>query len=313
MTASFATELSRFGPEARYEPMSEAIAHTYCANRALTHYENFSVATMLLPRRLVPHFHNIYAYCRWADDLGDETGGGQHTLDLLQWWREELLRVYNGEPRHPVMIALRSTIQKFAIPPTPFLNLLLAFEQDQHVKRYDTFDQLVGYCKNSADPVGHLVLYLCECFDETNARLSDSICTALQLANFWQDVARDFDIGRVYLPGEDRTRFGYTDADLDARRFTPAFAELMKFEVNRTRSLFDAGMPLIARVPGDVQADIELFARGGLGILRKIEQAGYDVWRARPVLRKWEKLALVSRVFLGNWFRRLMRGRVSTP
>ncbi len=312
MTA-FATELSRWGPEARYEAMPEASAHAYCAELARTHYENFSVATMLLPRRLVQHFHNIYAYCRWADDLGDETGGGQRALDLLQWWREELLRVYDESPRHPVMIALRGTIQRFAIPPTPFLDLILAFEQDQRVKRYDTFEQLVGYCKNSANPVGHLVLYLCECFDETNAKLSDSICTALQLTNFWQDVARDFDIGRVYLPAEDRARFGYTDADLEARRFTPGFADLMKFEVERTRTLFDAGMPLIARVPGDVQADIELFARGGQGILRKIEQVGYDVWRTRPVLKKWEKLVLVGKVFARNWFRRLWPRRSITP
>jgi squalene synthase HpnC len=307
MDNGFTQELSRWGPQAQYEPPSPLRAQAYCAQLARTHYENFSVATLLLPRRLVPHFHHIYAYCRWADDLGDETGGGQHALDLLQWWRTELLRCYDGKPHHPVMIALKQTIERFAIPPTPFLDLLLAFEQDQVVKRYDTYEQVLGYCRYSANPVGHLVLYLCECYDEQNAQLSDAICTGLQLANFWQDVARDLDIGRVYLPAEDRLRFGYSDADLEARRFTPAFADLMRMEVQRARELFEKGLPLVQRVPAEVQADIELFARGGLGILKKIEDAGYDVWQTRPVLRKWEKLALLGGVlwqrFVGQFWK----------
>lgn len=313
MHNGFMQELSRWGPHARHEPISRLGAQAYCSTLARTHYENFSVATLLLPRRLIPHFHNIYAYCRWADDLGDETGGGQQALDLLQWWREELLRCYDGKPRHPVMVALRHTIQRYRIPPTPFLDLLLAFEQDQVVKRYDTYEQVLGYCRYSANPVGQLVLYLCNCHDEKNASLSDAICTGLQLANFWQDVARDLDIGRVYLPAEDRRRFGYPDADLDARRFTPAFAELMRFEVERARSLFTAGMPLVARVPEEVQPDIELFALGGLGILRKIEEIGYDIWRARPVLRKWEKMALLGGVLWRRWFRQFWNRRAALP
>jgi squalene synthase HpnC len=313
MHNGFVQELTRWGPKAQYGPLSRGQAIAYCANLARTHYENFSVATLLLPRRLVPHFHNIYAYCRWADDLGDETGGGQHALDLLQWWREELLHVYDGKPRHPVMVALRGTIERFAIPPTPFLELLLAFEQDQIVKRYDTYAQLLGYCRYSANPVGHLVLYLCECHDERTAGLSDAICTGLQLANFWQDVARDLDIGRVYLPAEDRRRFGFSDADLEARRCTPAFVELMRFEVERARQLFAVGLPLISLVPPDVQADIELFARGGLGILSKIETLGYDVWRTRPALHKWEKAALLGSVFMRNWARQFWNGRSAHP
>lgn len=313
MHNGFTKELARWGPQARYGAISRTQAHAYCARLARTHYENFSVATLLLPRRLIPHFHNIYAYCRWADDLGDETGGGQHALDLLGWWREELLQCYEGKPRHPVMIALRDTIQRFAIPPAPFLELVLAFEQDQVVKRYDTFDQVLGYCRYSANPVGHLVLYLCECHDARTAPLADAICTGLQLANFWQDVARDLDIGRVYLPGEDRQRFGYTDADLEARRFTPAFAELMRFEVDRARKLFEVGLPLVSLVPADVQTDIELFAQGGLSILRKIESLGYNVWAARPVLKKWEKLTLLGRVYARHWFRQFWTGRVTPP
>ncbi len=313
MHNGFAQELARWGPQAHYDAVSRWQARAYCARLARTHYENFSVATLLLPRRLIPHFHHIYAYCRWADDLGDETGGGQTAIDLLQWFRAELLRCYGGTPRHPVMIALRQTIERFHIPPTPFLELLLAFEQDQVVKRYDTYDQVLGYCRFSANPVGHLVLYLCECFNERTAKLSDAICTGLQLANFWQDVSRDLDIGRVYLPAEDRRRFGYTDADLEARRFTPAFAELMRFEVDRARRLFEDGMPLVSLVPEEVRTDIELFAQGGLSILRKIEAAGYNVWQTRPVLPKWEKIALVGRVLGRNWWRQFWNGRANTP
>jgi squalene synthase HpnC len=305
MKNGFVDELKRWGPAGDYAPPPQAQARAYCSRLAKTHYENFSVATLLLPRRLIPHFHHVYAYCRWADDLGDETGGGEYALRLLQWWREELLRCYAGKPRHPVMVALRETIDRFAIPPTPFLELLLAFERDQRVQRYDTYAQLLEYCRYSANPVGHLVLYLCDCYDPGRARLSDAVCTGLQLANFWQDVSRDLDIGRVYLPAEDRRRFGYTDEDLEARRFTPAFAELMRFEVDRARQLFHDGMPLVRLVPAELQTDIELFIRGGLAILGKIEQAGYDVWRARPVLRKWEKAALLGGAVLRRWRRDL--------
>jgi squalene synthase HpnC len=298
MQTSFERELARYGPERLGAPVSVRDARAYCSRLARTHYENFSVASLLLPRRLLRHFHAVYAYCRWADDLADEAGGGAKALALLRWWREELLRCYQGQPRHPVMVALRDTIRKYRIPPQPFLDLLFAFEQDQLVKRYRTYEQLLGYCKNSANPVGHLVLYLCECYDAERAALSDHICTALQLANFWQDVARDLAIGRVYLPEEDRQRFGYGEADLHAHRCTPAFVELMRFEVDRTRDLFYRGIPLLDRVPSEVQPDIELFLRGGLAILRKIERRRYNVWKARPALAKWEKAALLGGVLL---------------
>lgn len=305
MRNGFVAELQRLGPKSNYAPFPLTRARNYCSRLARTHYENFSVATLLLPRRLTQHFHNVYAYCRWADDLGDETGGGAEALRLLAWWRDELLRCYDGVPRHPVMIALRQTIRRFAIPPEPFLDLLTAFEQDQRVKRYDTYDQLLGYCANSANPVGRLVLYLCECHDEVRGRLADLVCTGLQLANFWQDVARDFDIGRVYLPREDREQFGYDDADLEARRFTPAFADLMRFEIERARTLLIGGLALPPLMPRDVQMDIELFARGGLAILRKIELLGYDVWKARPALSNWEKLLLMGGVVSQRLWRAL--------
>ena len=274
-----------------------------------THYENFTVASALLPRRLLPHFHAVYSYCRWADDLADEAGGGSQALALLRWWRQELLECYEGRARHPVMVALQSTIRRFAIPPTPFLDLLFAFEQDQLVKRYQTFEQLLSYCRYSANPVGRLVLYLCESFDQENAAFSDHVCTALQLANFWQDVARDFDIGRVYLPEEDRLRFGYSEADLQARRTTPGFLQLLRFEVERTRDLFYRGWPLIDRVSREIRPDIELFIRGGLGILGKIERIGYGVWDQRPVLNRWEKMSLLA----GVLWRRLQSSWNSSP
>jgi squalene synthase HpnC len=303
MDAVFEQELRRLGPDAVYPVPSAADAHAYCRRFALAHYENFTVASTLLPRRLIRHFHNVYAYCRWADDLADEAGGGDRALALLAWWREELHRSYDGKPRHPVMVALRETVGRFAIPREPFLDLLVAFEQDQSVRRYATFEQLLGYCRNSANPVGRLVLYLCESFDEERAELSDHVCTALQLTNFWQDVSRDLDIGRVYLPEEDRRRFGYGDDDLAARRFTPAFAELLRFEVDRTHDLFRRGLPLVARMSGILKVDIDLFVRGGLAILHKIEEIGYDVWARRPVLTKWEKASLL----LGAVWRGLRR------
>jgi squalene synthase HpnC len=296
MLNGFVDQLARFGPQAQYPTPGLARARRYCGQLATTHYENFSVATLLLPRRLRPHFHAVYAYCRWADDLADEAAGGSEALTLLAWWRGELLRCYDGTPHHPVMVALQQTIRRYQIPSEPFLNLLIAFEQDQRVKRYATYEELLGYCRNSANPVGRLVLYLCEAFDEERAALADQVCTGLQLANFWQDVARDLAIGRVYLPAEDCRRFGYGEDDLTAQRFTPAFVELLRFEIGRARSLFQRGLPLVERVPADVRLDIELFVRGGLAILQKIEACGYNVWEARPALSKWEKASLVLRV-----------------
>ena len=299
MSQHFAMELARYGPARPYAPPSRQRAESYCRRLAQNHYENFSVASLLLPRRLLRHFHAVYAYCRWADDLADETAGGSQALALLAWWREELLRCYDRQPRHPVMVALRDTIDRFRIPPEPFLDLLRAFEQDQCVKRYQSYQQLLDYCRNSANPVGRLVLYLCEACTTDSAALSDRICTGLQLANFWQDVARDLDIGRVYLPAEDRARFGYADADLESAPLHPA--------IRRLAALRGGASPHAVRArpaPGEAgagggAADIALFARGGLAILAKIEEQAYDVWRRRPVLSKWDKGRLLLGAPLG--------------
>jgi squalene synthase HpnC len=306
---NFPAQLARFGPDSPRPPLGRADARGYCAWVTRTHYENFTVASVLLPRRLLRHFQAVYAYCRWADDLADEAGTPAESLRLLAWWRGELLACYGGAPRHPVLVALQDTIRRFDIPAEPFLDLLSAFEQDQRVTRYATYAELLDYCRRSADPVGRLVLHLAGCHDGERVALSDHVCTALQLANFWQDVGRDLDKGRVYLPAEDRLRFGYGDDDLHARRFTPAFAELLRFEVDRTRDLFFRGYPLVDRVPAEVSADIELFIEGGLATLAKIERRGYDVWSARPVLAKWDKGLLLARAV----WRRLAGRRTVQP
>jgi squalene synthase HpnC len=310
MGTAFTKELRRWGPDAPPRTIDPSAAAAYCRRFVLGQYENFSVATLVLPRRLLRHFYAVYAFCRWADDLGDETGGAR-ALELLRWWREELLCCYAGRPRHPVMVALRETIERFRIPRQPFLDLLFAFEQDQLVKRYATYEQLLDYCRHSANPVGRLVLYLFECFDPTRAALSDHVCTALQLTNFWQDVARDYAIGRVYIPEDDCRRFGYREADFAARRYSRAFVRLMQFEVERARDLFYGGLPLVDLVPAEVRVDVELFARGGLAVLGKIERLGYNVWHRRPTLAKWEKAALMAGAVWRHWRARVWPERRS--
>jgi squalene synthase HpnC len=279
--------LARWGPEAPPSPIiPRAAAEEYCRRLALGHYENFPVVTWALPRSLRQHFYNVYAFCRWADDLGDEIGDPDRSLALLAWWRRELQACYADSPRHPVFVALLSTIRRFEIPQGPFADLISAFEQDQRVREYETFAQLHDYCRRSADPVGRIVLRLCECSRAETVAWSDSICTGLQLANFWQDVARDRDIGRTYLPREDRQRFCYTVGDLEARKTNDAFLSLMQFEVARARGFLEAGRPLVGAMPGRLQVDIDLFIRGGLQVLREIERIGYRVWERRPVVSK---------------------------
>jgi squalene synthase HpnC len=275
-----------------------SFARAYCARLTRANSENFTVASVLLPRRLLPHFHAVYAFCRWADDLADETG--DNASSLLAWWRSELAAMYADRPRHPITVALRETVRRFAIPPTPFESLLSAFEQDQRVTRYATFAQLRDYCRRSADPVGHMVLYLFGCFTPGRAALADEVCTGLQLANFWQDVARDFTIGRVYLPAEDCARFGVPEADLAARRFTPAFADLMRFQVSRTRGHFDRGEGLLPLLSRAVRADVGLFLRGGRAVLTAIEGQGFDVLSRRPTVSKWAKGRMLAAAIRAN-------------
>ena len=270
-------------------------SRVYCERLAKTHYENFSVATWFLPARLRQHFYNVYAYCRISDDLGDEVGHPQQSLELLDQWESELNACYEGMPRHPVFVALAETVRQFSIPQHEFSDLLIAFRQDQTVSRFETFNDVLGYCRYSANPVGHLVLYLCGYSDPERQRLSDSTCTALQLANFWQDVTLDYEKGRIYLPLEDMRRFGVTADDVAARRSTPEFIAMMRFEVERARQWFEQGLPLVGKVSRELAVDLLLFTRGGQEILNAIERQNFDVLRRRPVISKPRKLWLVLR------------------
>lgn len=278
-----------------------AEAQAYCERLARSHYENFSVASWFLPARYRQHFYNLYAYCRISDDLGDEVGNPQASLMLLDQWEAELDACYGGAAHHPVFVALAETISACGIPRLEFSNLLAAFRQDQTVTRYETFEGLLGYCANSANPVGHLVLYVCGYRDGERQFLSDATCTALQLANFWQDVSADFAKGRIYLPLESLRRFGVTEDDIAHQRNTEAFREMLRFEVGRAREWFERGLPLIDRVDRDLAIDLELFSRGGQAILNAIERQGYAVLGKRPALSRRQKLGLVARAALGKW------------
>src|SRR6476646_5212678 len=259
-------------PEALQRSYTSEEGRAYTRWLATSHYENFHVVSLLLPKRLHDDFYNVYAYCRWADDLGDEIGDTQESLRLLAWWRGELDAMYGGRTGHPVFVALRETVSRHSIPKQPFDDLISAFEQDQTVTRYRTWSELFGYCRNSANPVGRLLLYLCGYSDAGRQRLSDATCTALQLANFWQDVSLDWEKGRVYIPLEVLERHGASVADLFARRFTPACREVMREVVDEARELFHQGRPLAGMLFWRLSLDIDLFSRGGLKVLDKIEQ-----------------------------------------
>jgi len=281
-------------------------AEAYCRRLARTHYENFLVASAFVPRRLRQHFYNVYAFCRVADDLADEAPTTERAVQLLDWWESHLARCYSGDPTHPVLMALRTTNDAFGIPSKPYEDLLRAFRQDQVKTRYETYDELLAYCCLSACPVGHLVLHLFGYLDGHRQHLSDATCTALQLANFWQDVARDHDKGRVYVPKEDLRRFGVTEDHIARREFTPAFAGLMRFECDRTAEMFDYGRALRDVVGPRLRAQLDMFTRGGQEVLRRIAAQGYNVLRRRPVIPKTRQFCMLA----GAWLRsRLPRPR----
>ena len=262
------------------------------------HYENFSVVSLLLPRHLRQDFCNIYAFCRVADDLGDELDDPAASTRELDRLREQTLACREGQAASALFVALRETIQKYDIPVQPFLDLIDAFQQDQRVDRYETFEQVVDYCRRSANPVGRLVLYLCGYRDEARQRLSDATCTGLQLANFWQDVRRDLlDRDRIYLPAEDMKRFGVSESDLregiERGSGTEAYAKLIEFEVDRTARMFDEGDALLPLLDGAVRGQVALYGKGGRLVLEAIRAQGYDTLARRPVLGRWQKGRLV--------------------
>jgi squalene synthase HpnC len=285
--------VAQVAPDSTTYPETEALAYTRWL--ATHHYENFQVVSFLLPKHLHQDFYNVYSFCRWADDLGDEIGDCEQSLTLLAWWRGELQAMYEGNASHPVFVALRSTVRKFEIPMEPFDRLIQAFEQDQRVKRYESWEDVFGYCVNSANPVGHLVLYLGGYRDEERQRLSDHTCTALQLANFWQDVTVDMAKDRVYLPLALLRKHDYTVEELFARRYNERFESVMREAVDVAQDLFDKGFPLIGTVDRRLALDLELFSSGGLRVLRKIRERNYNVLTARPTISKWERAAILLR------------------
>jgi squalene synthase HpnC len=300
MTASFADDLERYGPRAAPQPPpSLRRSRRYCRRLARRHYENFTVVSRLVPRLLRQHVCNIYAYCRWADDLADEIGDPTLSRAMLAWWETLLKDCYRDRATHPVFVALKQTVRQFEIPPEPFIDLLVAFRQDQQVVRYESPEQLLEYCRYSANPVGRMVLYLGKCHTPDRARLADAICTGLQLANFCQDVARDWDRGRIYLPQAACRRFGYTEATFARRECNDAFRQLLAMHVDQAAGWLREGLPLAARMPSGLQAPVALFARGGLAILEAIRRQNYDVWTSRPTLSRLEKFRLLA----GCWWR----------
>ncbi len=273
---------------------SDEAAIRYTRQLAHTHYENFTVVSILLPKSLRQDFCNIYAFCRTADDLGDEVRDRNRASEYLARFRQQTQDCYAGKASTPVFRALKQTIAKHDIPIEPFLDLIDAFEQDQRIDRYDTFDQVLDYCRRSANPVGRLVLYVCGYRDEERQLLSDQICTALQLANFWQDVRRDIlDRDRIYLPRESMDRFGVSEAQINSGQFDENYRKLIQFEVERTEALFDRGEKLLPLLRPAVRSQIALFGKGGRAVLSAIVRQDYDTLTCRPVLSKWQKGRLV--------------------
>ena len=309
MASAVLEQLDTYGPEhcrtTNYEQ-----ANAYTQRLVRSQYENFTVLSRFVPRHLRDDFAHIYAFCRWSDDLGDETGDPQRSLDLLQWWRGELADCYAARPRHPVFVALKRTIDAHDIPPRPFEDLIAAFEQDQTVTRYQTWEQVADYCTRSADPVGRLVLYVCDYADEARQALSDATCTALQLANFWQDVRRDIvERDRIYLPADVLDEHDLSHDDLiahvrDGRPLTvqqqQAYRDALRALVDRTRPLFATGRGLLPTLRREVRVPIQLFTLGGESILRMIERSDYSTLDHRPSLSRGAKLWLMVRALAGR-------------
>jgi squalene synthase HpnC len=272
-------------------PIAESLAYTQWL--ATRHYENFHVVSFLLPKRLHQDFYNVYAFCRWADDLGDEIGDRAESLRLLAWWRRELHAMYAGRASHPVFVALQGTVERHQLSIDLFNDLITAFEQDQRVTRYRNFEELFDYCRYSANPVGRLVLGLCGYSDAARQQLSDATCTALQLANFWQDVNVDWAKDRVYLPLDLLARHGTSVEAIAERRFDDKFRAAMREAVGVARELFLKGLPLADQVDRRLAIDLDLFSRGGMKVLEKIERMDYNVLAARPAISKMERVGLL--------------------
>lgn len=307
MRSAFEDQLARYGPKATLPSMTLKEAQKYCRHLAHCHYENFSIASIFLPKPLKEPFYAIYAYCRWADDLGDETGGGARALELLDWWKNGLNQCYAiletnssttpyDENRHPVFIALTEVIRRHHLPKQPFLDLLTAFRCDQQKTEYETMAELLEYCRFSANPVGRIILYLASSAWKTpppnqeQLNWSDAICTGLQLANHWQDISRDRLIGRCYIPRSLMIQF---EVDPAGKWAEPQFRDMIRFLVDDATDRLESGRPLIKSVPRPLQRDIALFLEGGLCILKEIRRIRFDVSHYRPKVSIFQKAILI--------------------
>lgn len=283
-------------------------AYEFCEKIARSHYENFPVGSVLIPRRLRKPVYAIYAFARIADDFADEGHGEGYTqrerLDLIEEWRLMLRQSESGVARHPVFVALADTRTEFDLPLTLFEDLLSAFAQDVTVNCYEGFGQLLDYCRRSANPIGRLILLLFGYRDDERLRWSDEICSALQLANHWQDVAIDLEKDRVYLPEEDLSRFDLTIDDLRTQRIDERFTRVMKFEVDRAREMFVRGKPLCTSVRGRLGLELRSVWLGGMRILERIEENGYNVFKHRPVITSSDKITILLRALSKEAFRR---------
>jgi hydroxysqualene synthase len=282
-------------------------AYAYCERLARSHYENFPVGSVLVPKALRKYFYSIYAFARTSDDFADEGYGegytAQERLELLEEWRGLLRESFAGRARHPVFVALADTQAKFNLPINLFEDLLSAFAQDVSKHRYATFTELLDYCRRSANPVGRLILLLFGHQEEEKFRQSDALCTALQLANHWQDVAVDLQKDRVYLPLEDFARFGLSVDSLFEKELSPEFQNLLKFETARARELFAKGKPLCASVGGRLGMELRIVWLGGWYILDDLEKNAYDVFTRRPVIGKKDKLVILLKALRKGAFR----------
>lgn len=279
-------------------------AYAYCKQMAETHYENFPVGSLLVPKSRRKHVYSIYAFARTADDLADEdyetTGLNEaERLAALNDWQQKLEDCFAGKAEHPVFIALAATVKELNLPIKLLSDLLSAFRQDVVKRRYADFDEVLDYCTRSANPVGRLILLLFNYRDERLHQLSDHICTALQLANFWQDVSVDIRKDRIYLPQDEMARFGVTIDELRESRFSDRYAALLKFQVERTWKIFQSGRPLPEVVSGRLKYELRLTWFGGTRILERIEELGYDTLNRRPTISTFDKLRLLARTLIG--------------
>ena len=276
-------------------------AQKYCTKIAKSNYENFIISNWFTPKEIKQHIENIYAFCRYGDDLGDDSPfPPSDRLKLLNEWMKDLERAFNseklpwkGKPRHPILIAVSHTAETFNIPITPFKRLIEAFKFDQEKTRYSNFQELKNYCIHSADPVGHLFLYIYGYNDEELQKISDNTCTALQLANHWQDVSRDLEQDRIYMPIEDMERFNYSLENYKNKIVNDEWRSLMRFQVERARELFENGKELWEKVDSRLVVDLKMFTMGGLAVLDAIEAQGYDTWSKRPKISKLKQLRML--------------------